>query len=341
MIQPGSGDSHIKQLVKIAALIIGILLMVGSCVPVGTSIYRSFNSHDAYSQDIELGKEVTSDPFVVDTTQKVMVAVSIDVYTQSLQEETENNETTFEPRYRFPVKYSVYSATGKKLISESGEVDWKSGSKLMTNHEVVSNEASLSVQTYFKKFKVAEPGQITVHITVSPDTHYQAQARSVTLKVYDQVYDQTPLVLTSIGMFILGLVVVILSIILMAATQSRSADNMPATVSEGGQDLAMWCHLSALVGYFFPLGSIVAPLVIWLTQREEYPFVDQQGKEAVNFNLSIFLYGLVSLLLVFLLVGFILLPLLAVFHVVCTIVAAVKASQGEAFRYPLTIRLVT
>jgi uncharacterized Tic20 family protein len=61
---------------------------------------------------------------------------------------------------------------------------------------------------------------------------------------------------------------------------------------------AMGCHLVALTGYFIPIASIVAPLVIWLLKREESAFIDDQGKESVNFQLSILIYFIVAILLI-------------------------------------------
>ncbi|HEU4490681.1 MAG TPA: DUF4870 domain-containing protein [Jiangellales bacterium] len=99
-------------------------------------------------------------------------------------------------------------------------------------------------------------------------------------------------------------------------------------------------HLSAfagsLVGGLTPLG----PLVVMLTMGERSAFVRRHAVEALNFNISFLIYGLVSFLLVFVLIGFVLLPLLVVAWVVLVIVAGVKANQGEDYRYPLTIRMV-
>jgi uncharacterized Tic20 family protein len=89
-----------------------------------------------------------------------------------------------------------------------------------------------------------------------------------------------------------------------------------------------------------PFGSIVGPLIIWLIKKDEMPFVDDQGKEALNFNISMTIYGLISVLLVFVLIGFILLVVLGIAWLVLAIVAAVKANEGIAYRYPLTLRLV-
>ncbi|MCB0824295.1 MAG: DUF4870 domain-containing protein [Bacteroidales bacterium] len=109
------------------------------------------------------------------------------------------------------------------------------------------------------------------------------------------------------------------------------------------QDERMWgmfAHLSALAGYIIPLGSIIGPLVIWSIKKQEYPFVDDQGKEALNFNISMAIYMIVSAILIIVVIGIILLIAIGLFQLIMIIIAAVKANNGESFRYPLTIRFV-
>ncbi len=103
----------------------------------------------------------------------------------------------------------------------------------------------------------------------------------------------------------------------------------------------MLCHLSALSTYVgVPFGNLAGPLLVWLLKRKEFPFVDEQGKEALNFQLSMTLYFILAALLIVVLVGFFLLLALAVFHVIAVIVAAVRANEGRSFRYPLTVRFL-
>lgn len=102
------------------------------------------------------------------------------------------------------------------------------------------------------------------------------------------------------------------------------------------------CHATALVAYLgIPFGNIIGPLIVWLIKKSEIPFVDDQGKESLNFQISILIYALISAVLIFAFVGFFLLVAVALFHVVATILATIKASQGIAYRYPLCIRLIT
>jgi uncharacterized protein len=103
---------------------------------------------------------------------------------------------------------------------------------------------------------------------------------------------------------------------------------------------AMFCHLSALLGIWIPFGTLIGPLVLWQMKRETDPFVDAQGKEALNFQITVALASLVCFLLMVVLVGFLLFGLLAIGALVLTIIAGVKANEGVAYRYPFTWRLI-
>ena len=103
---------------------------------------------------------------------------------------------------------------------------------------------------------------------------------------------------------------------------------------------AMLAHLSALSGFVIPFGNIIGPLLIWLVKRDEMSFVADQGKEALNFNISMTIYMLVSGVLIFVLIGIPLIIVLAIAWLVLSILAAVKANEGVVYRYPLTLRLV-
>lgn len=103
----------------------------------------------------------------------------------------------------------------------------------------------------------------------------------------------------------------------------------------------MACHLSALAGFVIPFGSIIGPLVVWLLKREESGFVDRQGKEALNFQITMFIAFLISLVLVFVLIGFVLIAAVVIFDLIMIIVATIKTSEGQDFRYPVSLRLIT
>lgn len=100
-------------------------------------------------------------------------------------------------------------------------------------------------------------------------------------------------------------------------------------------------HLSSLSGFVTGgLGYVIGPLVMWLLRKDQWEFVDDQGKEALNFNITVFIAGIVSFILVFVLIGILLLVLVGLAQLIFTIVAAVNANKGIRYRYPLTIKFI-
>ena len=120
------------------------------------------------------------------------------------------------------------------------------------------------------------------------------------------------------------------------------AVSMPGEIEADpeARNFAMFCHLAALSMYLTGVGIIVGPLIVWLIKKDKYPYVDRQGKEALNFNISFLVYHIAAALLLFVLVGFVLLPLVSLAWLVLLIVAAVKTNSGEQYRYPFIFRLI-
>jgi uncharacterized Tic20 family protein len=136
------------------------------------------------------------------------------------------------------------------------------------------------------------------------------------------------------------------------------------------QNNAFLIHISALAGYFFPLGGVLAPLILWQVKKEESNYLDEQGKAAVNFNLSFFLYSfLLGLTFIpFFISGFFnmfshidqmhdnfhfnfpgmfgliggisIIGILSLIRFTLIILAAIKANNGEQFKYPITIKFI-
>jgi uncharacterized Tic20 family protein len=99
-------------------------------------------------------------------------------------------------------------------------------------------------------------------------------------------------------------------------------------------------HWSALVGMVVAM-AFLGPLLVLLIKGNESPWVRRQAVESLNFQLSILIYALISGALVLLLVGLVLLPLVGLMWLVFTIIGSVRASEGQDYRYPLTLRMVS
>ena len=112
-----------------------------------------------------------------------------------------------------------------------------------------------------------------------------------------------------------------------------SEESTPAietTPSKDERTWAMLSHFSALCMFIFPLGNILAPLIIWLIKKEEMSFVEDQAKEVLNFQISMTIYLLISGILCFILIGIPFVIGLVIFNVIITIIAGIKANDGKS-----------
>ena len=111
-------------------------------------------------------------------------------------------------------------------------------------------------------------------------------------------------------------------------------------LTETERNWAMLCHLSSFAGFFFPFGAIIGPLICWLSRRDESTWVNENGKSSLNFQLSMLLYIVLASPLMLIIIGIPIVALLVTLKIVFIVIASVKASKGEEFRYPLSIPFI-
>lgn len=102
----------------------------------------------------------------------------------------------------------------------------------------------------------------------------------------------------------------------------------------------IFCHAGALAGLIVPFGNIIVPAIIWSMKKEESEWIDDQGKESLNFQISMTIYLFVAGLLAFILIGLPLLFVLGIADLAFIIIAIIKSDKGERYRYPITLRLI-
>ena len=94
-------------------------------------------------------------------------------------------------------------------------------------------------------------------------------------------------------------------------------------------------HILCLVGF-----PIIGPLIIWLMKKDQSPYLDAQGRELLNFQISYFIYAMISFVLIAVLIGIVLLFAVGIASFVFTIIGLVKAADGKVYRFPLCIRML-
>ena len=118
----------------------------------------------------------------------------------------------------------------------------------------------------------------------------------------------------------------------------------PPSTSGTSSDIRTWCvlcHAAALLGLFFHfLGHLLGPLIVWLVKRGDSPEIDANGKESLNFQISMLIYDAIAAILCIVLIGIPILIGLWILNTVLVIIASIQASEGKFYRYPITIRLI-
>jgi uncharacterized Tic20 family protein len=106
------------------------------------------------------------------------------------------------------------------------------------------------------------------------------------------------------------------------------------------RQMGMFLHLSQLANVIlFPVG-IVLPIVLWQTQKEKMPALDAHGKMVTNWMISVTIYGIISFLLIFVVVGILLIVIVGLLGIIFPIIGGIKANNGELWEYPLTIKFI-
>ena len=121
-------------------------------------------------------------------------------------------------------------------------------------------------------------------------------------------------------------------------------------ITQNDKNYSTITHLSGFAGWFFPFGNIIAPLIMWIAKKNESTFIDEHGKAAVNFQISLILYGILLAILILpitiLTLGLSLLAILLaiipaiILKIVLIISASLTASNGNYYEYPFTIQFI-
>jgi uncharacterized Tic20 family protein len=131
----------------------------------------------------------------------------------------------------------------------------------------------------------------------------------------------------------------------MNETQSTSSPQPPVPAASTSSEVRTWsvlCHASALLGLFLHFfGHMLGPLIVWLIKRDLSPEVDANGKESLNFQISMLIYDIIAGILCLVLIGIPILIALWILNTVFVIIASVKTSEGKFYRYPFTIRFLS
>ncbi len=106
------------------------------------------------------------------------------------------------------------------------------------------------------------------------------------------------------------------------------------------RNMGMLCHLLALSGFVIPFGWIFGPMIVWLIKKDQSEFVNRQGKDALNFQISMLIWTICCIPLIIIIIGIIALIGLAILNIIMIIVASVRAADGQSTEYPLSLKIL-
>jgi len=297
-------------------LIAGIGLIAGSCVPLAQTLWSA-----QYAPPERLSLPPNR-PATLELPAPVSAApvVRIEPYPGALQE----------PGAALEYSFSIRDPGGRALLAQSGTAgagpDFGSGTR------------GAALRIAFPELTIPA-GRWTVRLAVGEAA---ALVRRAEMVLASPSLGLLPALMTTLMLAILGW----LTACLGALHWIRAEAARPAaggTAAAGDAQARLWavaCHLSALAGYIVPFGHLLGPLAVWLSKRHQLPGVEQAGRSALNFQLSITMYVLAGLLLSFFLIGVAVLFLVVVFQFAMVLYASLRAQRGLDVRYPLSIRFI-
>lgn len=107
-----------------------------------------------------------------------------------------------------------------------------------------------------------------------------------------------------------------------------------ADISSDDKNIVVLTHLGGILFSFLP------GLIVWLLKKDDSPYIGENAREALNFQITLMIAYFISWILAFILIGFVLIGVLWLANIIFSIMAAVAASKGESYRYPFALRLI-
>lgn len=328
--------------------LLGLVMFVSGVVSFFMAYNVSVQENEAGRVSLQQGQGYQSAPIKIDNQQQLRLAVRMQVSSRSVQEVMSAGDKAFQARYRFPVLINVKDTEGKLLHHYECDLAWNNcGKHSQKDAHITSQGGSLQVTHKLDYFKADTAKAIQVEALLGTDSDYAASASDIQLIIYDQVIDNTDWILKGFVLCMFGPILFIVGLLLfilapVAANNAAHTHIDDETLPDASiRNMAMATHLTALIAWVgVPLGHVIGPLVVWLTQKNKSDFIDKHGKESLNFQLSITLYSIIAFVLCIIFIGFLLLVAIFVMHLTLSIIAAMRANDGELYRYPMTIRFL-
>ena len=311
------------------AAVAGIACLIGSCAPLGTAAWHTW--HGNPTRVLPLAADTPLHAVAINVEPGRHARVALVVALQALQ------QPAAQRAHAVPAAVRITDAEGRVLLEATRDTE-AGGARRDHARIAQAGGGHLSLYYDFPKFMAPADGRIVIDATIAVARDDGAAVEKAELAVSDGIGDYAVGVSLGVFMLLAGWIAALVGVLSLLGNPAPPLAQSAANARERGAAIRL--HLLGLLAYPLPFVHLLVMAVVWLRGRKTSAFVEEHGREALNFQLSILVYLLIAFTLSLVLIGMLMLPLLLLFQVVMMIEAAVQARAGHRFRYPLTFRFL-
>ena len=311
------------------AAVAGLASLLGSCAPLGSAAWHTWRGSPARVLPLAADAPLSGMPLALTAARHARVALVVALKA--------TDTPAAKPAHAVPVTIKISDAQGHGLMNE-----WRD-TQAAGAHRAGANIARaggghLTLHYDFPKFMAPADGRILIDARLAAERNDGTRVEKAELIVTDDIGDYAVGVNFGVFMLLAGWIAAVVGVLTLLGNPSPPSGAQRPAAGERGA--AMRGHLLGLLAYPLPLVHLLVLALWWVRGRGRSALVEEHGREALNFQLSILVYLLIAFSLSLVLIGILMLPLVLLFQAVMTIEGAVQARAGHRFRYPLTFRFL-
>ncbi|MFB6357339.1 MAG: DUF4870 domain-containing protein [bacterium] len=339
----------------VGLIILGILSGAGGSGWLGYLIWQVNDYRTVSTYQLPATRWTTTSPSRIRPKEKGQIGVKLRVHSKYIRTEETDNDVTYEPQYQYPFQYKVINQDGEIIHEESVKIKTESHNRNVSYRDAGPHEGTIEAYHYFKTFPLNKSIQsLRVKARLQSDKTYKSSLEDAKIVVYDSIFEAgwrwlwSGLLFAASGFLIfMGAICYLIAEVMKEGEPydwKKLEEDMESGEVPDRSEQQTWAtlsHLSALSMWVgIPFGNILGPLVVWVIMKNKMPFVDTHGREALNFQISMAIYSILAIPLVFIFVGVPLLIMISFFSAALALAGTLKAMDGEMYRYPITIRFL-
>ena len=311
------------------AAVVGIGCLLGSCVPLGNAAWHTWHGSPPRVLPLSPASPLSGMALALHPGRYARLTAVVALKASATP--------AVKPAHAVPIIIRISDTQGKELLNESRDTQATSVHRARPSIAHAGG-GQLTLNFDFPKFMAPADGRILLDAQLAGERADGALLEQAQLILNDDIGDYAAGVNFGVFMLLAGWIAAVVGVLTLIGTPSPPAGGHSATRAECRT--AMYGHLLGLLAYPLPFLHLLVMAWWWLRGRADSAFIEEHGREALNFQLSILVYLLIAFSLSLVVIGILMLPLALLFQLVMTIEGAVQARAGHRFRYPVTFRFL-